>query len=165
MGRAKPETARNRRRALDATANPALRWPDLEIVLTRLAAGDTLNAICREERTRRPDFPAPATVRLWYVADQPAGFAARYVRARESQAEAWSDSILDLADESSRDTKVVTRDDGSEYEVADHEWMNRSKLRVDTRKWLMAKLHPTRYGDSMELRGNPTTPLVVRFEE
>ena len=135
------------------------------MVLTRLSQGDTLTAICHEEREKNSDFPSDTTVRLWYIADEPAGFAPRYARAREAQAEAWSDAIVAIADDGSRDTKVITRKDGTEDEVADYEWMNRSRLRVDTRKWLMAKLHPTRYGDSLELRGNAAAPLVIQFEK
>lgn len=156
---------RSKKLAHHESRHPDLRWPYLERILDRLTVGDTLNAICREYRETEPNFPSAATVRLWFVADQPAGFAHRYVRAREAQAEAWSDSILDLADATDRDTKTVTREDGSQYEVADHEWMNRSRLRVDTRKWLMAKLHPTRYGEKLELSGNAERPLTIRFEE
>jgi hypothetical protein len=31
--------------------------------------------------------------------------------------------------------------------VVDHENINRARLKIDARKWLMSKLHPRRYGD------------------
>ena len=55
--------------------------------------------------------------------------------------------ILEIADDASRDTKIVTNKNGSTSEVADHEWINRSKLRVDARKSLKSKIAPKKYGD------------------
>ena len=65
--------------------------------------------------------------------------------------EAMSDEILAIADDSTNDAMTITRRDGSESEVADNEWINRSRLRVDTRKWLMSKLAPKKYGDKQQV--------------
>ena len=43
-------------------------------------------------------------------------------------------------------TSVVKRGD-LEIEVENAEWINRCRLQVDTRKWLMSKLVPKKYGD------------------
>lgn len=133
------------------------RWPVLEQIIDRVSHGETLSAICREERAKQKDagqevtFPAEGTVRLWYVYDEPAGFSTAYARAREGQAEAWADQVVEIADDGSRDTITKKGRNGEEYEAPDYEWMNRSKLRVDTRKWLMAKLHPAKYGEALDL--------------
>jgi hypothetical protein len=58
------------------------------------------------------------------------------------------DELIAIADDSRRDTTTRRAADGSEYEVPDNEWIQRSKLRVDTRKWIMAKVHPRQYGDA-----------------
>lgn len=79
----------------------------------------------------------------------------RYAKAREQQAEAWADSIVEIADDGTNDTKTIETKDGG-YDVADHEWIARSKLRVDTRKWLMAKLVPKRYGEKVEIDNKGT---------
>lgn len=71
----------------------------------------------------------------------------RYARAREAQADLLVEETLEISDDSSRDTFVT--DKGIEAE--DREWTNRSKLRVDTRKWLAAKLRPKKYGDKIEV--------------
>jgi hypothetical protein len=39
---------------------------------------------------------------------------------------------------------------GREYEAVDHENIQRSKLKVHTRQWLMSKLAPRKYGDRIE---------------
>ena len=53
--------------------------------------------------------------------------------------------------------------DDSTREVADNEWINRSRLRVDTRKWLMGKLAPKKYGDKVqqEISGDLSIKTVV----
>jgi hypothetical protein len=75
-----------------------------------------------------------------------------YARARELQAEAWADSLIEIADETSNDTK--TNADGSE--APNGEWMQRSKLKVETRKWLMSKNHVGRYGDKVSVDAQVT---------
>lgn len=43
--------------------------------------------------------------------------------------------------------------------------MQRSRLRVDTRKFLMAKMKPKKYGDKVDLTsgGEKIQPLLVKF--
>jgi len=58
------------------------------------------------------------------------------------QVEYWAHEIIEIADDTSGD---FINERGER--VVDHEHINRAKLRVDARKWLMSKLHPQRYGD------------------
>ena len=67
-----------------------------------------------------------------------------YDEARELQAESYSDDIIDIADETSNDW--TENKDGKE--VPNHEVINRSRLRVDARKWLSGKWAPKRFGDN-----------------
>ena len=55
-------------------------------------------------------------------------------------------------------------DDGGAIVVADHEHIQRSKLRVDTRKWAMARMAPKRYGDRImqEHTGADGGPIETR---
>ena len=59
------------------------------------------------------------------------------------QVEYWSHEIIERADDAKGDRVIDERG----ALVVDHEHINRAKLRVDTRKWLMSKLLPKRYGD------------------
>lgn len=74
----------------------------------------------------------------------------QYTRAKEESADAMADEILDIADDGSNDYMTVTYGE-EEREVINHEALQRSKLRVDTRKFLMAKMKPKRYGDKLDL--------------
>jgi hypothetical protein len=61
------------------------------------------------------------------------------------------DECLEIADDVSRDTKYVGgRGDSEAAEVANVEWISRSKLRVDTRLRMAGKLAPKKYGDKVE---------------
>lgn len=74
-------------------------------------------------------------------------FRLQYMQAKEHQIEALVDEILEIADDASHDTIIKTDKNGNEYESCNTEWMNRSRLRIETRKWLAAKLAPKIYGD------------------
>jgi hypothetical protein len=63
-----------------------------------------------------------------------------------------ADEIIKLSDDGTQDT--ITDPDGKER--ADHEWIGRSKLRIDTRKFLMAKICPKIYGEKIEVQSETT---------
>jgi hypothetical protein len=67
-------------------------------------------------------------------------------RAREEQADKLFREIIEIADDASGD--YVTTSDGKR--IVDHENIQRSRLRVDARKWAAAKLAPKKYGDGVE---------------
>ena len=112
-----------------------------ETILERLGDGEGLIAICRSE-----GMPTAGAVRYWVSQDHD-GFAARYAQARARGLEHLADEILELSDEANRDVKV--NQDGRE--IVDYEVVARSKLRVDSRKWLLSKLMPKVYGDKLDL--------------
>ena len=122
-----------------------------------LAEGQSLAEICRQN-----DMPARSMVYRWLAAD--GGFRDRYVRAREAQADRFADEIIEIADDATNDW--MKRRQGEEtVRVVDHEHIQRSRLRVDARKWLMAKLAPKKYGDSVALTGGGGGPLVIKWEQ
>jgi hypothetical protein len=79
------------------------------------------------------------------------GFSEQYAKACEARTDAMAEDILDIADDGTNDYVEREREDGSTYEVTNNEAIQRSKLRVDTRKWLMAKTMPKKYGEKLDL--------------
>lgn len=73
-----------------------------------------------------------------------------YMRARDMQADFLADQIIEIADDSSKDT-IKFMKDGQQQEMENKEWVNRSKLRVEARKWIASKLKPKKYGDKLEV--------------
>lgn len=106
------------------------------IICERLADGESLRTICADEV-----MPSRQTVRCW-LRDDPV-FASQYARAREEQADVLLEEILDIADDGSRDYKQ----DGDGRLVPDQDHIQRSRLRVDARKWAASKMAPKKYGD------------------
>jgi hypothetical protein len=84
-----------------------------------------------------------------------AKLAADYARAREELIERMAQEVLDLSD-----SDVGMLPDGKKDWAA----VQKHKLQVDTRKWLLSKLAPKKYGDKIEVSGDPANPLVQRIE-
>jgi hypothetical protein len=119
-----------------------------DLILERIAAGESVSAICRD-----PAMPSRPTLFRWLHANE--DFRNRYARATELRAEAIFDEMFEIADETSGD--FVAREDGSEAFNAEH--VQRSKLRIETRKWALAKMMPKKFGDKTLVGSDPDNPL------
>lgn len=120
-------------------------------ICQRIADGETLRQIAADEH-----MPDRATIYRLIAAD--AQFRDQYTRAREAQLERWEDEIVEIADNGSEDYTTRKRGD-AEFEAFDHEHIQRSRVRIDTRKWLMAKRMPKKYGDRVD------HTVTQRYEE
>lgn len=107
-----------------------------DAICEKLAEGESLRSICYAE-----DMPACSTVFRWLSLD--ATFSEQYARARESQADALFDEILSIADEEKDDVQ-------------------RSRLRVDARKWMAGKLRPKKYGERQEIEHSGSVELTTK---
>ncbi len=86
--------------------------------------------------------------------------AKRYACAREVRAEKIFEEILDIADDSSQD---VERVDEYGNRIMNSEFVQRSRVRIDARKWMLAKMHPRVYGDSVKLTGDSDNPIQSKL--
>lgn len=126
-----------------------------QAICDRLADGETLNAICAAE-----DMPAARTVRRW-AADPEHPFAPRYARAREIGYHKMADDVLDVADDGRNDWVMRRKESGETFLALDTDHIQRSRLRVDTRKWLLSKALPKIYGDKTIVEGGDTPVQTV----
>lgn len=110
-----------------------------ETICTRLAEGESLRTICADD-----GMPDRGTVFRWLEANE--GFRNQYARAREEQADFYAAQIIDIADDSDRD--YTETEDGP---AMNSEHIQRSRLRVDARKWYASKLAPKKYGDKTDV--------------
>lgn len=106
----------------------------------------------------KPDFPAKSVIYRELAKNE--AFRDKYAQARQLQAEAMADEILRIADDGSNDLMTIVKGDQS-YEMENKEVVNRSRLRVDTRKWLMSKLLPKKYGERLELENKHSGSVEV----
>lgn len=94
-----------------------------DLILMKVSCGDTLRGACRELGVEE------STVRHWSI-NNVNGFAPRYARARELQAEAWCDDLATLHERHRNDPTL-------------------GRLELDSKKWLMSKNHVKRFGDKV----------------
>lgn len=78
----------------------------------------------------------------------------------------WADEIVQIAKNETRDYQTVTIFDGKgnvrkTYVQSDNTAVNRDRLKVDTMRWLMAKLAPKVYGEKViqEITGADGGPV------
>ena len=117
-----------------------------DFILAQIAGGLSVSEICR-----LPDMPVRSTVMLWVAQDRE-GFSDRYAKACEARAHYWADEILDIADDAQNDWMERTDTEGGNIGWKENgEALGRSKLRVDSRKWLLSKLLP-QYSDKQEIK-------------
>lgn len=120
-------------------------------IMERLADGESLRSICRD-----PNMPSRPTVYGW-VLENKDSFADQYARAREMQAHALSDDIIAISDDGSNDW-MERHDPNNRGWEANGEHMQRSRLRVDARKWAASKILPKVYGEKTTHDVNVSTP-------
>lgn len=110
------------------------KWSVAKGICLRLMLGESLKSICRRDR-----YPSHVTVLSW-IQKHPE-FLNQYTKAREIQQEVRYDEIFDIADDTSNDW--VETEHG---EKLNSEHVNRSRLRIDTRKWVMERMAAKKYG-------------------
>jgi len=99
-------------------------------------------------------MPSKTTVMRWLA--EHSEFRDQYASAREAQADYYADEIIEISDDGTNDWMERQNSDGTTYKVEDREVLNRSRLRVDTRKWLMARMAPKKYGDKIDVEQRTT---------
>ncbi len=109
------------------------------------------------------DLPSYSSIMAWLDAD--AKLLERYTRAKEAQADYMADEILDIADDGKNDWMERHDKEGENagWQI-NGEHVQRSRLRIDSRKWLAAKLKPKKYGDKVAVGGADDLP-PVQFTE
>lgn len=113
-------------------------------ICQRLSEGTSLRTVCLSDK-----MPAASTIFLWM--QKYPEFSEQYARAKQESADAMAEEILDIADDGSNDWMEIQLQGGHIKEVVNNEAVQRSKLRVETRKWIMAKMKPKKYGDKLDL--------------
>jgi hypothetical protein len=117
-----------------------------------IADGRSLKSICQDD-----GMPDKSTVFRWLSSNE--AFRDNYTRAREAQADAIFDEILDIADEDQ--TTVKATGESGEIVTFDSVAVQRNRLRIDARKWMAGKLRPKKYGDKIEIAGDAENPLKI----
>lgn len=125
---------------------PTTFTPDLgALICSLIAEGQSVRKVCL-----LPDMPHLSTVMLWVLKGDSGDelyktFSDQYARAIDIRADYWAEQIVDISDDNSEDELFT--EDGKR--VQNGEFIQRSKLKIETRKWLMGKLKRKKYGESV----------------
>ncbi len=79
--------------------------------------------------------------------------ATRYAHARSLYHDLLAKEIMDISDED------IPKD---AYGKTDNALVQQARLRVDSRKWLLSKLAPKKYGDRLTVAGDDDNPVVIQ---
>lgn len=136
---------------------PSAWTPEVEEeILSRHADGEYMIRICEE-----PHLPALRTVRGWDIEDRGGlaegkpyeGFSTRYARAHELHTEYQMERVAIVAQEAQLGVtftvKQVIDKHGNVVTLRERKMsdaVDRSRLDVDTQKWIASKTLPRRYG-------------------
>lgn len=130
-------------------------------VCARIADGEPLTKVCRDGH-----LPSIMTVYRWM--EDNSEFRESYARARRIQAHAWASEIIELADIPRPGDRIEVKDEAGvvSHKTVTADMVERSKLQVQARQWLVARLHPEMYGDRLahqmlDEKGKPTKPPGV----
>ena len=106
-------------------------------ICNQLSEGISLRTVCLGE-----DMPSKTTVFRWLRQNKE--FCDQYARAKEESADALFEETIDIADESLVEAhQADPKASGAVVQAM--------RLRVDTRKWMMSKMKPKKYGDKVDL--------------
>lgn len=119
-------------------------------ICSQLSEGISLRTVCKEK-----DMPDKSTVFRWLREIKE--FCDQYARAKEESADAMAEDVLDIADDGANDFIEIEREDGGTFTKVNQEHINRSRLRVDTRKWIMSKMKPKKYGEKVDVTSGGKT--------
>lgn len=115
----------------------------IEIILDRISEGESVRSIL--DHANRDRLPSFRTFLEWVEKDE--SLSKQYARAMEIRAAGIFDQMLDIADESNADIDIT--EDGKIR--VNGELVQRSRLKIDARKWVLGKMNPKKYGDKVEL--------------
>lgn len=136
---------------------PSGYGPDIaNAICERIADGQSLRTVCRD-----PEMPTTSAVLQWLIKHEE--FAAQYARACEARSDAFIEEMQEIAHDGRNDW-MAQHDDAGEVTgwKLNGEAVQRSKLRIDTMKWIASKLKPKKYGDKLDLEHSGT--IGVKFE-
>ena len=117
----------------------------------RLAEGRlSMRGVCAME-----DMPSTSTICRWLLKFPQ--FREQYDAARDLRSDMMHEELIDIADDGTNDIRV----DDKGHERVDWEVVNRSKLRIDTRKLILARMNPKKYGDVQKVEADVETTVKI----
>lgn len=142
-----------------------IKWTDeqkakaCEEILARVRGGLSLRAVCESGDDW---MPSEATFRLWCVNN--ADLSAQYASAREDRADVIFEEMIDIADNANNDW-MERQSEKSAGWVLNGDHVQRSRLMIDTRKWMLGKMQPKKYGDKLDVNHGGALQITISGDD
>lgn len=135
-------------------------------ICERISRGESMRSVCRD-----PKMPHQHTVLNWLLDPEKDAFFKKYSKATEMRAEILFEETLEIADDPKGDYEQKEVGQGKKKRtitVVNWENIQRSRLRVDTRKWYISKVLPKKYGEKLDVtsggkRIKDPRPAVITY--
>ena len=118
----------------------------IDTFLDRIMDGRVLVSVCKDH-----DMQRKSTVYQWLAESDKQDFTDRYIKACKIRAEVIAENMIDKIESVELDKDAIAQ----------------ARLELDAKKWFLAKLHPTKYGDkpdeSADQKDQDTSPVVVNI--
>jgi len=123
-------------------------------IIKQISEGKSLRAVLRQS-----DMPDSKTFYKWI--DDEKDKSLQYARACNERSEGMFDDLLAIADATEDD--IIIDENGKP--ITNHNVIQRDRLRVDARKWALAKMNPKKYGDkqSIEMDIKEEKPFIFEI--
>lgn len=130
----------------------------MDIVCNRTASSTQSLHLILSRKHNGHSLPTRDSIMRWLREDE--GLATQYAEAKADQADYIADQMLEIADDATNDwmEQKLLADGENPKRYKENTW--RSKLRIDTRKWIASKLRPSRYGDKLLHGGDKDNPIL-----
>ena len=132
-----------------------------EEICALVADGVNLRRVCRMD-----GMPSWRTVYDWVVARPE--FAARLARARDLGYDALAEEALEIANTPHLGQKKVFSSGAGEDEdsmtVTEDDMLGHRKLQIETRLKLLAVWNPKKYGNKVQVGGDPDSPIKIEAQ-
>ncbi len=102
-----------------------------DIICERIADGASLRKVCEEDAA----LPDRRTVLRWLAKDEHEEFRRHYARAQDERADFYFEQTMEISDDVGADREAIAK----------------ARLRVDTRKWVCARMNPKKYSDRLAI--------------
>jgi hypothetical protein len=137
---------------------PSKYTPELaDRICAELSRGRSLNSVCKAD-----DVPSIETIFRWIGNNS--DFRNKYEKAKAESADFLVEEMLDIADDGRNDWMETFDNEGNSAGwKLNGEHVQRSRLRVDVRKWAASKLKPKKYGERLDMNHGiqPEDPLAA----
>ena len=154
----KPKEPKRKLGRPNTNTNNQLKEIQTEICERIATTSKSLRQICKDMVKDFDNMPHYRNVVKMLATDK--DFYPQYAQAKLAQAELLFDEILEISDDSSLD--MAFTEEGKPF--IDHEHVNRSRLRVDSRKFYIAKILPKKYSEKHEVTGKDGGPVEFMFK-